>query len=269
MAGNDKLKEKVGRYLTEMKELPANDVEEKKEVKVNEGLPKNKVQQQQTENERTIKTTNERKEKRSVRDNMINRVDNKVINKEVKNLSSLEAEDSKPYSTKDIVIGAVNIIALLLLVVLLIKLPQKAEEVRMLKTEIVKNETSVTLEFPDIEESNEKARELESLFVGDSGIVEFVRQVEEIRQKQGVIERLTITSQKPVRDKTGNLGIPILIELRGSWSDFNRVLPEIQKLPFLFRAIDVEVERTSEEGENIITFSYGVFLYVNDRLVQD
>jgi Tfp pilus assembly protein PilO len=66
-------------------------------------------------------------------------------------------------------------------------------------------------------------------------------------------------------DKTGNYGIPVIIELNGAWESIGQDLQEIQKLPFLLRAISIDAE-PDKENESMIQFKYGGFLYVDTRL---
>ena len=57
----------------------------------------------------------------------------------------------------------------------------------------------------------------------------------------GAISKVSFASQKAVTDKTGNYGVPIVIELMGSWDAIDSDLQKIDKLPYLFRPVKVEI----------------------------
>ncbi len=170
-----------------------------------------------------------------------------------------------PFSSRDVILGIINLISLVLLIIILTRFPIKAQELKELRIQSVKNESSVSFEFVEIEASKEKSGQLENLFPDESGIVDFVSQVEKLKTEGGAIEKITFASQEVVMDKTGNYGIPVIIKLNGAWESIGQDLQKIQKLPFLLRAISIDAE-PNKENESMIQFKYGGFLYVDTRL---
>ena len=104
----------------------------------------------------------------------------------------------------------------------------------------------------------------------EAGVVNFVNEVEKLKSESSAIQKVTFVSQKVVKDKTGNYGIPVVIELAGSWEVIAEDLEKIDTLAFLFRTVRVEAEKSPKEEEaGVIIYKYGVFLYVKDELGKD
>lgn len=182
--------------------------------------------------------------------------------------SDLEKENAQPkkslpISTKDIILGLINIISIILLIIILVRFPSKANELKNLRIEKIKSESGSSFEFSDIESHRNNAQALSKLFLEEPGIVDFVNSVEKLKADEGAIKKISFASQKVLKDKTGNFGIPVVIELSGSWEAIKGDLKKIEELPFLFRAANIET-KTTEEG--VILFKYGGFLYVSDEL---
>ena len=110
----------------------------------------------------------------------------------------------------------------------------------------------------------EKITRLQTIFPNDTGIVNFVKEIEKLKAG-GIVRGISFVSQEAVRDKTKALGIPFVIELEGSWADIDATLTTIQKLPYLFRAVTVE---TNINEEGIVNYKYGGFLYVDESLAK-
>lgn len=231
----------VEKYLTEMKELP-NYNEGKKEIpKTSKIQPKGKMKD--GGQPKVVKEESLQMEK------------------------SPKLEDDKSeklITTKDILLSVINIASLALMVILLIKLPQKAQELNKLRNQVLLSESEVALEISEVEGSKDKAAQLTSLFIDEVGLVNFVSDVEGLKGEDSSIRKINITSQKVLKDKTGSFGIPVVIEMRGNWIQFGQDMENIQALPYLFRAIRIETEEFEEEG--VIGLRYGGFLYVDDKL---
>ena len=244
----------VEKYLTEMKEL-SNYREGQKEVgKSGSRQPGNKPKVIKQPEVKLVKKIKKEADTNPQRDNdSANRMKEEKIDKLI--------------TTKDILLGIINIASLALLIILLIKLPEKAQELNKLRNQVLLSESEVALEISEVEGSKDKAGELESLFIDEVGLVGFVNSVESLKGENSSIRKINITSQKVVKDKTGNFGIPVVIEMRGNWTQFGEDMQNIQKLPFLFRVIRIETEELEEEG--VIGLKYGGFLYVNDKLGED
>jgi len=178
----------------------------------------------------------------------------------------IETKKSLPVSGKDIILGVINIISIVLLAVILVKFPSKANELKDLRIEQVKSESGSGFEYSEIESHRAHAQALGDLFLDEPGVVEFVNSIERLKSDEAAIQRVSFASQKVVKDKTGNYGILVVIELSGTWEAIQVDLKRIGELPFLFRAARIET-KTNEEG--VILLKYGGFLYVSDKLGKD
>ncbi len=169
---------------------------------------------------------------------------------------------------KDIALGLVNLVFVVLLIIFLGKLPARAKELRRVKSEDLSNVAKSTIEIAgmEVEGSREKVQELEKLFPDEEGLLGFVREID-IFKEAGVIFSFSFASEKYVRDKTGYHGIPFVVEFQGTWDQISEGLDKFQALPFLFRAVSIETEVLGEEG--LIRFRYGGFLYVDESLAKD
>src|SRR3989344_3239271 len=226
------------KYLTQMKELPP-----------------------ETEEEAATKSKSERgdEENLSEKKKLPRKDAEKIGNEDVKvkvpdgfDEDSSDMEDSEGrsiLSSKDVILGIINLISIGLLIFILFQFPKKAEELRKLRTEEFLNESSVAFEFTEVEKSLEKANTLQGLFLEESGF-----------------KKVAFASQQSVKDRTGNFGIPVVIELTGTWEAIDRDLQKIDKLPFLFRAANISIE-PSETDPGVLVFKYGLFLYVDDKKI--
>lgn len=243
-AEDSKNNKKVEKYLTEMKELPPEVQEEVSKEKSTEEV-KGEVETKlppPTKTETIDETLpDDEKEERTL---------NKL-----------------PLSPKDLILGVVNLITLVLLIIILLRFPDKANELRQLRIEDLRNKSNITREFTEIENNKMKAEVLENLFINEAGVVEFVGDVESIRTEGGSYKGISFANQKALEDKSGNFGLPIIIELAGSWAAIDADLQKIDQLPYLFRPVRIDIE-PSETEEDVIVFKYGIFLYVNDELGQ-
>jgi hypothetical protein len=241
-------------YLTEMKELPPEVQEEPKTSEVNkadkvredkEKKPEKLVQGKDSQSKALEKTLPRQETKE---------VDN---DEEVK-------EGRLPLSGKDIILGVVNLISLVLLIFILIKLPKLASELKKLRVEFILNQSNFTYESPDLGEARTKKETIEEYFVDESGVIAFVNDVEKLKSENLAVQSVSFANQTAIKDRTGNFGVPIIIDLSGSWEAIDQTLRRIDSLPYLKRAAKIDIARS--EDESVITFKYGVFLYVDPSL---
>lgn len=176
-------------------------------------------------------------------------------------------ENFKNFSTKDVILAVVNVVSLVLLFILLAKLPTQAREMNTLRNESSAYDKNIGINLPDISSSQEKADRLTALFLDESGVVDFVSEVEKIKAESGRITKITFASQVASKDRTGNLGVPVIIELEGPFAEVKGDLLKLESLPFLFRPASIEIEPL-ETDPALTTVKYGGFLYVNDKLGQ-
>jgi len=167
-----------------------------------------------------------------------------------------EEEQRFPLSRRDILLGLVNFVFLILTLFILYNFPAKAEELRKKKEEEYMVWKSMQIDSLEIERGKGKAKEMENLFLDEAGIADFVNKISSIAT-------VSFASPKPIKDRSGNLGIPIILEFSGSWEEIDSVLRKIDSLPFLFRVIKIEAEK---KEDSLIKFKYGIILYVSDKL---
>lgn len=224
-------------YLTDMKELPPA---REQEFSVN----KNKVEESVAKKTTEIPMNKEKKFK----------------------LPKKEKSENSFYTKKDVILGIVNLVTVAILIFLLTKLPIKSKEFQMEKALEILNAENPEAVFGDIEPHKEKADQLSKLFLDESGIVNFVGEVEKLKGEGSAIQKVTFTSQKPVKDKTGFTGIPVIIEMKGNWQEIAGSMEKIQSLPFLFRPVNIEALPVKDEP-GITELGYGAILYVNEKEV--
>jgi hypothetical protein len=158
------------------------------------------------------------------------------------------------------ILAFINLIGIASIVYFAQKIPTKAEEVKSLRNEQLGIGTQdLEVIKKDIEGNSQKADKVLALFPNDEGLVVFVNELDKIK-KEGKIVGFSFAAENAIKDKTGNLGIPVLIEINGTWAEIDSDLQKIQRLPFLLRAIEVEAQPAEEEG--LINFKFGGFLYV-------
>ncbi len=169
------------------------------------------------------------------------------------------------FTKKVIFFGVINLLAVVVLLVLLNELPKKALELKTLVNAGIKAEASSRVNYTDLElqTNKEMIDKISKLFPNDEGLVDFIKFIEGVKA-EGVLVNFSFASKEPVRDKTANLGIPVILEFRGSWGQIDNDLQKLQKAPYLFRPITVEAKPHLEE--NVVELMYGGFLYVDESL---
>jgi len=243
---------RVGKYLTDIKELPpaSQEVEDRKPA-VKQVEASKVGSQKVSELKKTV---------------AISTSPSKLKSGGGKKKEILGGKQRKrPFSTKDVILGIINLLLFIALFFILKDLPEKATELGKLKIDELQSEIVVFPESSKVDIYKPKADELSDLFLDEPGVVGFVDEVEKLKSEDGPFQRVVFAGQKEVKDKTGNYGIPVVIELRGTWDALDQVMGRIDELPFLFRPANILVEPLlSEEG--LIDLKYGGFLYVDDRL---
>lgn len=244
------------KYLTQMKELPPENFDE------TEGIPGRSGKSERVKSDA----------KTSESDELMLKNDRETDKEAVTKIKDEDFEDKirLPFTVKDIILGIVNLICIVVLFVVLFKFPSKAKELKELRLERLKNEFSVSFEFSKVKESKAKSDELQKMFLNDAGVVDFVNELEKIKNEGGTIKSITFADQGPVKDRTGNTGIPVVIEFQGFWDAVDRDLQRLDNLPFLFRAARVEIQKPKPQpgqveevviDPNVVIFKYGLILY--------
>jgi hypothetical protein len=191
----------------------------------------------------------------------------KVLVKE-KALPTADEEEKKsrlPVTYKDILLGIINLVSVILLVVILLRLPAKAKELKDLRLASMATRADISIEQRSVDEVKDEVEELKSLFLDEGGIVKFVDGIENLQGEGSSISAVTFASQRAVKDLSGNFGVPVNIQLVGSWGQIAEDIQKIELLPYLFRAVKIDIQR-QEEDPNVIVFNYGLLLYTKNEL---
>ncbi len=170
-----------------------------------------------------------------------------------------------------VVLNTINLLVLSVTAILLVNLPKKADEVKEQRNSLVSSITSSDIQNvrKEIELYKDKTSRLKSFFPDDSGLIDFVKEVEEIKEG-GVLTGFSFANKEVVKDATGYYGIPIVLQFTGSWPDISRDVEQFEKLPYLVRPIKVESTTSLDgDGKNVVNFKYGFFLYVNESFGKD
>lgn len=248
---------KIEKYLTNIKELPTFSNKTDK-------APKSKKVEYKTEVVEKVQKSASKQEVNKIETPTIDQAETTDDKADTKTLEKKVNVNEKPYSTKDIILGVVNVVTLVLLFIFLSKLSTQANKLKDLKNESAISQSPIQLELSDVQKGEDKADELNNFFVDEPGVVQFVNDVENLRNDNSSQIQVSFASQKAVKDKTGNFGIPVVISLRGSWEQIGSDLERVQALPYLFRSAKATSKVTDDPS--VIEFKYGIVLYVKDEL---
>lgn len=261
-------KNKPDKYLTEMKELPPSySPDEKREVSKEESK-QDKPKEDQKQEDKVIKE--EKKElKMPEKPGKSPKVERPLMSMSDE-ADDVEEKGEHPYTYKDVILGVVNLLSVIFFVIMIVNFPKKSQELKNLKIQEIKNEMAANMETNEIDLVKPKVEKIDNYFLDEAGIVNFVNDVELQKSEGGAISKVSFASQKAVADKTGNYGVPIVIELTGGWEVIDSDLQKIDKLPYLFRPVKVEIEydeeNPDEENPKMVVYKYGIFLYVRESL---
>lgn len=172
-------------------------------------------------------------------------------------------QDNNKFRNRAVFFSAINLVAVITLFFIISELPKEARNLSSLINSQLRAEMSSRVNYSDLQlQSNrERSDYILALFPDDSGLVDFIQTVERLKS-EGAVVNFSFASSQPVRDKTGGLGIPVLIEIRGTWEAINNDLVKLQRAPYLFRPITVDIRNTDEEEIKLLL--YGGFLYVDE-----
>lgn len=192
----------------------------------------------------------------------------KRVEKDMKKGKKKRGKGLKSLWVKEIGLMVINVGLIMATLFLLRQLPIRAKEFKQVRNASISTGTKSKTEIAglEIEASKEKADKLSDIFPDEGGLIGFVREVD-ILKEEGLVTRFAFASDKAVRDSTGNFGIPVIIEFRGTWAQVGQGLSRLNEIPFLLRAISIEAERGGEE--NLVVFKYGGFLYVDPTLAEN
>jgi len=185
------------------------------------------------------------------------------LSKDQKMVSDKAIKSKYTIWLKDIILGILNITFIMALVFLMRKLPSKANEIRSLRNSslLSQSEADADIQEFDIEQNQESIEKIKRLFPKEKDLLNFVSDIENLKQEGSVIS-FNFASKDPVTDKTKNTGLPILIEMEGSWEQIGKDIKKVQELDYIFRPVSFYSEESPNDG--LISVQYGGFLYVDE-----
>ena len=162
-----------------------------------------------------------------------------------------------------LILGIVNLVCLLVLIFILTLLPRKAEELKNLRSLIAKanSQNSNEIIIAEISAAKNKTEKLVDLFPDENGLVKFASQIDSLKN-QGTVINFSFAKDTAVKDKTGLIGLPIVIEISGTNTQVDLVLKQIQNMPFFLRAINIEIKEIEDKK---IRLKFGGILYVKEN----
>ncbi len=258
------------KYLTEMKELPnydkaENDVENpnKKTAPQFNAVEKDNFQESLTKNIAEEKALMQTTNPGSRLDNNLDKFFKPEVPKSLKRIAGI------PFSTRDFILNSINVLTLILLFVMLSRIEGKAKDLKEVQNENIKLSENYNYNTEQVDINLKKAEEINSLFTTDTGVIDFVNDVERLNAS-GATRSVNFSSPDPVKDRSGSFGRPIIINLRGNWSQIDQAIDEIHNLPYYFRPIKVEIETADlEEGSGNLDVRYGGLLYLEETTKDD
>jgi len=174
-----------------------------------------------------------------------------------------------------IALASVNIIFTFLMFVLLGRLEDVAKEHNLYRNRSLDrtSESDLSVYQYELEASREVTENIARSFPDETGLLEFIDNVERLRGRS--VSKITFASKEPLKDKEGNLGIPIVIEFQGSWGEILSDIREIQNIPYIFKPVKLdsekqdfvsgELQQMSQTQADEASVSFGGFLYVNEE----
>ncbi|OGM28301.1 hypothetical protein A2801_02485 [Candidatus Woesebacteria bacterium RIFCSPHIGHO2_01_FULL_41_10] len=169
---------------------------------------------------------------------------------------------------KTIIFNVMNLIVVGVLVFLLTRLPQMADNLKKTRSEnLLQRETAdIAVLKSDIERARARVEDIDAYFANDEELIAFVAEMDTLRAT-GVVTGFSFLGNEPIDDKSGNKGLPINIVFVGSIEQINSALRQIESLPYFIKAVDIELERNQSEEIGIsYEMRYGGLIYVGQNI---
>lgn len=206
-------------------------------------------------------------------DKGLNKSEEKVVgrkNNESANLKKKKMVRRKQIGwwIKDSLLAIINVGFIVGIVLLQSKFLALAGEFRNIRNEELKISASNGIDATEVqlESSKKKADEIIARFPNESGIIHFIDQIDKLKE-EGLVLNFSFAKEEYVKDRTGYLNIPIIIEFVGTWEQIDRGLRELDKTSYILRPVSVDVEVDTEN--QIVNYKYGGYLYVDENLAKN
>jgi Tfp pilus assembly protein PilO len=188
---------------------------------------------------------------------------NKIFNKKAKKKKRLS------FKASVVIVTVINLLALGFLFYVLSNLKGEAINLKKLRSASIDAQEKSKVEVADLQIQSyiDKSDYLMSLFPDESGLIDFVKEIEKLKN-EGVVKNFAFANEDAVHDKTKVLGIPFVLRMEGTWEQIDSDLKKIQSMPFIVRAVTLDIQ-VKEEETNLIDFRYGGFIYVDESLAKN
>jgi len=173
------------------------------------------------------------------------------------------------FKTSVVIVIVINLLALGFLFYVLSNLKGEAINLKKLRSASIDAQEKSKVEVADLQIRSyiDKSDYLMSLFPDESGLIDFVKEIEKLKN-EGVVKNFAFANEDAVRDKTKVLGIPFILRMEGTWEQIDSDLEKMQNMPFIVRAVTLDI-KVKEEETNLIDFRYGGFIYVDESLAKN
>ena len=157
-----------------------------------------------------------------------------------------------------------DFLAIIFLIIILVRMQSVADQIKTVRSESA-SFTPVNIEAvkAEILKTKDTQTKLKLVFPKELELVDFINRINAIKS-DAVLKNFSFPSDNIVRDKGGNIGLPILLSFSGKIDDINASLQKVNDLPFIIRAIDFKLS-VSPDSSGSASLDYGGFLYVNEN----
>jgi hypothetical protein len=156
---------------------------------------------------------------------------------------------------KSIIANAINIVLIIIIIVLVRKIPAKAQSVKELSNQKELAQEKIDLEVlsADLLNNRQKIEQIDSLFADPKEILQVIEALSNLKNS-GQIEEFNL-ADNPIRDKSGQTGLPIRIKGTGSRESVDATIRALHAIGKI-----VKPEKLTISLDENISFEYTAFL---------
>lgn len=156
---------------------------------------------------------------------------------------------------KSVITNIINIILIIIIIFLIRKIPSKAQSIKELSNQQVAAQEKTDLEVlnADLQNEKDKIQTLNSLFASEKEILPVIEALSNLKNS-GFIEEFNI-ADNPIKDKSGQLGLPLYIKGSGTRETIDITLKQFHSMGKI-----IKPEKINLKIEENITFEYTGFL---------
>lgn len=156
---------------------------------------------------------------------------------------------------KSTIANIMNVILIIVIMVLIRKIPSKAQSIKELTNQKVAAQEKIDLEVLDagLQNNQDKIQKLDSLYANEKEILPVIEALSRLKN-EGYIEEFNI-ADNPIKDKSGQIGLPLLIKGVGSRESVDATLKQFHSMGKI-----IKPEKINLKIEENISFEYTGFL---------